>query len=347
MYKHGGDIYSNVDCLDFSANINFLGMPAAVRNAVINSIDKCVHYPDVRMTELKSAISEREQLDLDYIICGNGAAELIYAVTAAVKPKKALIFAPSFHEYEQSLANANAELMVFELKEENSFLFGEKEETKFLNMIDSNTDIVFICNPNNPTGILTDRTIIERILARCERNNSLLVVDECFLDFVDNKELFSMRDFVSKSKNIFVLKAFTKIFAMPGLRLGYGLCSDSYLIKKIKNILQPWNVSVPAQAAGVVASGLKHFEKETLDALLTEKRYLLNAFDLKGIRVYGSAANFLFFKEDVDFGKKMRSENILVRDCSNYRGLQSGFYRIAVRSHSENKEFINCLNKIC
>lgn len=345
MYEHGGDIYNNVNCLDFSANINFLGMPAGIKEAVINSVQDCLHYPDVSMRKLKEAISRREQVDMVDIICGNGAAELIFALTAAIQPKEALIFAPSFYEYEQALSFYGAKLIIHELTENNNFSLTESEEKNVLNKITSETDMVFICNPNNPTGILTKKIFVERLLRKCQENNAILVVDECFLDFVSQKEKYSVADLVKKYSNLFVLKAFTKIFAIPGLRLGYGLCSNSNLLDKMKSGLQPWNVSVPAQAAGVAAAGLSHFEEQTREALAIEKEYLLKALNRfsEKIKVFGCSANYIFFRADESFGEKMKQMNILVRDCSNYRTLSKGYYRIAVRTHKENEMFVAAL----
>lgn len=346
MYEHGGNIYSNIDCIDFSANINFLGMPDQVREAVYKSIDGCVFYPDVEMRELKGALSRREDIDKDNIVCGNGAAELIFAVTAAVKPKKAMIFTPSFHEYEQAVGASGAKLVTYQLREENNFMLNPAEEDFVLKSINNEIDMVFLCNPNNPTGILTERKFIRRLLDRCEESNALLVVDECFLDFVADKGNFSVADLTDSRKNLFVLKAFTKIFAMPGLRLGYALCSDKSLLDKMQSLLQPWNVSVPAQAAGAAAANLTGFERQTRRVLEVEKTYLLKAIKSAGIKVYGYGANFIFFKAEKDFAKKMLDRKIIVRDCKNYRGLGEGYFRIAVRGHDENKIFIDSLNAV-
>lgn len=345
MYKHGGDIYNHVNCIDFSANINLLGMPAEVKAAVEKNIDSCVHYPDVNMTGLKEALAAREQLDITNIICGNGAAELIFSIVAAVKPKKALIFAPGFHEYEQALGFFECEIVAYELKERNNFAVNSDCQHEIIEMIDDSFDIVFICNPNNPTGVLLEKDFVEKLASKCEKCNTVLVVDECFLDFVEEKEKFSVTDLICKYSKLFVLKAFTKIFAMPGIRLGYGLCSDERLLGTMRNGMQPWNVSVLAQEAGIAAASLTEFEERTRVAVNQEKKYLLDIIKKAGFKIYGSCANYIFFKANENFGKEMLDRGILVRDCSNYRGLGASFYRMAVRTHEENVRFMEALQK--
>ncbi len=346
MHKHGGDIYNNVNCIDFSANINFLGMPQEVVEAVHDSVEKCVYYPDVEMTDLKNALSKRENCPVDKIICGNGAAELIFALTAAVKPECAIIFAPSFYEYEQALKFNNTKIVEIKLDEENNFSLTKDKQKAVLETIDDDTDMIFLCNPNNPTGVLTEREFIQEILKRCEETDTILVVDECFLDFIEEKNKYSVADLVLKSNNLFVLKAFTKIFAMPGLRLGYGLCGNESLMRRIREGIQPWNVSVMAQAAGCVAAKCMEFEIKTRKSLATEKLYFISELKKLDIKLYGYAANYIFFKADVKLGEKLRQKNIVIRDCSNYRSLSNGYYRIAVKNHEDNVKLINAL-KMC
>lgn len=346
MHKHGGDIYNNVNCIDFSANINFLGMPQEVVEAVHDSVEKCVYYPDVEMTDLKNALSKRENCPVDKIICGNGAAELIFALTAAVKPECAIVFAPSFYEYEQALKFNNTKIVEIKLDEENNFSLTKDKQKAVLETIDDDTDMIFLCNPNNPTGVLTEREFIQEILKRCEETDTILVVDECFLDFIEEKNKYSVADLVLKSNNLFVLKAFTKIFAMPGLRLGYGLCGNESLMRRIREGIQPWNVSVMAQAAGCMAAKCMDFEIKTRKSLATEKLYLISELKKLDIKLYGYAANYIFFKADVKLGEKLRQKNIVIRDCSNYRSLSNGYYRIAVKNHEDNVKLINAL-KMC
>lgn len=336
MYKHGGDIYNHVNCIDFSANINLLGMPMKVKEAIQRSISSCEHYPDVEMRRLKQSLADRENVGISNIICGNGAAELIFSVVMTIKPKKALIFAPGFYEYEQALKFVGCELVIYRLLESDDFVLKENHQNEILQMIDESFDIVFVCNPNNPTGVLTEKTFLEKLALKCLSCKTVLVVDECFLDFIDEKQSYTVTNLIERYNNLFVLKAFTKIFAIPGIRLGYALCSNEELLLKMKEGIQPWNVSVPAQEAGIAACSLPEFEKQTRTVVNEEKRFLIDVLNKAGFKIYGSKANYIFFKANKDFEEKMIRNNILVRNCANYRGLNEGFFRIAVRTHEEN-----------
>lgn len=342
MYQHGGDIYHHLNCIDFSANINFLGLPEPVKEALEEGIGACEHYPDVRMEKLRELIAKREGVLPEQIICGNGAAELIFLLAAALRPKKAILLAPGFQEYEQALSFYGCEICFYDLKEENGFLPGEDLEDR----IDDSVDMMFLCNPNNPTGVLMDSGWMERIVERCSSTGTTLVVDECFLDFIDDEEELSVRRFLPDHPNLFVIRAFTKIFAMPGLRLGYGICSNEETLRKMRAGCQPWNVSVPAQKAGCVAAELQEYVEETRRLLKLEKSWLILALEDLSLQIYGSAANYIFFRGPEDLGEQLESKGFLMRDCSNYRGLTKGFYRIAVRARLDNEELI-CAMREC
>ena len=215
-------------------------------------------------------------------------------------------------------------------------------------------DMVFFCNPNNPTGILTERNMLEKLLQRCEQTGTILVVDECFLDFTGTTQDYTMKDLLSQSRNLFVVKAFTKTFAIPGLRLGYGLSGNSELLQSMRNVIQPWNVSVPAQAAGIAAAGEKEFLEKTVRAVKQERQFLLEQlFKISSdenksffIQVYGYAANFIFFHSIPGLEKKFMEFRILIRSCDNFRGLTEGWYRVAVRTRQENERFVQALYQI-
>lgn len=338
MHKHGGDIYSNSGKIDFSANINPLGMPESVALAAKNAVDYSNVYPDVNCSKLKKAISIRENISEANIICGNGAAELIFAVCMAKKPKHAVLICPSFEEYRQALEAVNCEITNFYLKEENNF----KLDEDFLDVLTPSCDIIFVCNPNNPTGQMVEKELFIKIIEKCLANDILLVADECFNDFISPKERYSVKEI----ENIFILKAFTKMYAMAGIRLGYGICSNTELLKKMQMCMQPWSVSVMAQAAGVVAAQEVDFAEKTLRIIEEEKKYILKEMVLLSQKVYGFSANYIFFKEKKDFADKMLLSGIIIRNCSNYKGLDEGFFRIAIKSHEDNVKLIEAWKKL-
>ncbi|BCN32966.1 pyridoxal phosphate-dependent aminotransferase [Anaeromicropila herbilytica] len=339
---HGGDIYSYQNITDFSTNINPLGIPKAVKDAVIDSLAICNQYPDVRHLSLRKSLSEKDNIDIPNIICGNGAADLIFSLCLALKPKKALLLAPTFSEYEQALHAVDCSIIYYKLLEENQF----ELQTNFLDNLTNDLDIVFLCNPNNPTGHVIKVPFLNEILSLCEKKNIFLVIDECFNDFLDNPSVYTIKDCVSKHSHLFVLKAFTKLYAIPGLRLGYGYCSNTKLLDRMHQVSQPWSVSIPALAAGVAALKEDEYVTRTRALIREEREYLTRELPQYGLSLFESKANYIFFKGPSNFYENMLSEGYLIRDCSNYPGLSKGYYRIAVKSHPENVQLLEKVRKL-
>lgn len=342
MYQHGGDVYRNNVKLDFSSNINLMGIPEGVLQAAKRGVELSCNYPDTECNELREAISISEGIPKDMIVCGNGAADLIFSLVIATKPKRALLLSPTFHEYEQALQSVDCELSYYQLHEENGFQL----QSDFIEEIKKDIDIVFLCNPNNPTGVLIERSLMKNILQKCEDSNCFLVVDECFLDFVPEGKGYTLKGLCKESKNIFVLKAFTKLYAMPGLRLGFGFCGDSLLINKMKNNSQPWNISIPAQMAGVAALKEVEYVNHSLEVIGEEKKFLIQELLQLKFKIYGSQANYIFFRAKKGLYEKCLEQGVMIRDCSNYRGLTDGYYRIVVKRHFENIILIELLNRL-
>ena len=338
-HKHGGDIYSYKDCLDFSANCNPLGTPESVRQAVCDSIDRLKDYPQVGYAPLRNAIAEYEDVLPEHVICGNGAAELVFSLCQAVRPRKALIPVPTFAEYEQALESVGCQVEHVLLREEDGFQMQEN----FIDWLHKDLDMVFLCNPNNPTGVLTDRGLLFQILRVCREMGILLVVDECFLDFVEQGMRYTLKAQLSRYHNLFILKAFTKRYAMAGVRLGYGITENTELIENMTQVTQPWNISVIAQAAGVAALKETAYVEKGRNLIFGESPWLKDELGKLGMEVYPSEANYIFFKGPSGLFEAAVKQKILIRDCSNYPGLKAGFYRIAVRTHEENEQLIRGL----
>ncbi|QNM05662.1 pyridoxal phosphate-dependent aminotransferase [Qiania dongpingensis] len=339
---HGGNIYQYGTILDFSANLNPLGMPEGVKGVARESIDRSEHYPDPDCTELREAIGRTERICPEHIICGNGAAELIFLLAAAKRPKQALLTAPSFAEYGQALEAFGCRCRYYPLKREQGFQIGRD----YLDALTEETDIAFLCNPNNPTGILTSRDFLKEVLLKCRRLGIFLVLDECFLELTGEKERVSMVGSISEG-GIFLLRAFTKSYAMAGLRLGYGMTEDTFLLEKMNELRQPWSVSVPAQAAGIQALKETDFLRASVRYIRNERQWLLEQMRNYPLTVYGGSANYLFFHSDrKDLKEAMVRLGILIRDCGNYQGLCPGYYRIAVRTRQENEVLLKALGQI-
>ena len=226
---HGGDIYRHPDVIDFSVNTNPLGTPESVKRAVQESVAKIEHYPDVRCEALREAISRFEQVNMEEILCGNGAAELFFAAVQAVWPQKALVIAPSFSEYEEALRSVGAEVEYYYLCEEDNFQIRED----YVDKLSEEIDMIFLCNPNNPTGQTIDRDMLIKILDRCKKQNIVVILDECFLEFLDEPNRYEMSNLRGEYPNLLIIKAFTKIFSMPGLRLGYAISSNPDILEEM------------------------------------------------------------------------------------------------------------------
>lgn len=345
---HGGDIYTKRNTntefiLDFSANINPFGMPDSVKKAIIDNIESYTNYPDPLCRELRESLEIHENIDSSSIICGNGAADIIFKITLGLKPKKALLIAPTFAEYEEAINLVNGEINYYNLKEEKDFCIDDD----ILNYITPDLDIMFICNPNNPTGIPLKKEKMFNILDKCKKNNVILVVDECFIDFLINEEEYSVKSYISQYSNLIILKAFTKMYAMAGIRLGYMMCSNTSIINKISNIGQPWSVSTVASKCGVAALKEVDFVNKTKEYIKKNREYLTKELNNLGYKVFESKVNFILFKtNNIKIKDKLEKYGILIRSCSNYKNLNEEYFRIAVKSEENNKYLIDCLKEI-
>lgn len=339
---HGGDIYSGDYTYDFSVNVNPFGPPESVRRAVRNAADHLDRYPDTSCRELRAALARKLSVRPEQLIFGNGAAELIYALVQGVRPGRALITAPGFSEYEAALHAADCEIMFYPLKPENGFL----PEEDFFSWITERTDLIFLCSPHNPSGTVLSREFLLEAASRAEQCGAVLVVDECFWQFVTEEKRVTLLDAVNDHPSLFLLHAFTKTFAMPGLRLGYGVTANARLMENMERHIQAWNVSVPAQMAGTAALGETSYVERTAAAVAVEREYLSREMRRLRLAVYPSQANFLLFQGPEDLKERCREKKILIRDCRNYRGLSAGWFRTAVKLHEENTVLIHILEEI-
>lgn len=308
MDRHGGNIYRyDKDIIDFSANINPLGLSKKIRQL---DLERILHYPDPESKDLIRRIAKYWNIKEENILLGNGSTELIYLIMHTFRPRRVSIPVPAFSEYER------AAMTIKDVRGRSS-------------------NILFICNPNNPTGGLVKIPLFK----------GLMVVDEAFMDFVPDEERHTMIRKAVKNKNIIVLRTFTKFFAIPGLRLGY-LVAHKDLIKQLKRNQPPWNINALAQTAGAVLGDKEYIEK-TRGLIERERRFLLREISrIDGLKPIPSVTNFILVKVDsaASLKKKLIKKGILVRDCSNFKGLGNGFIRVAVRKRSENKRLIEALN---
>lgn len=339
-YGHGGDIYTYKGKLDFSVNVNPLGPAENVVEAARRGAEKMGSYPDSRCRILREKLSDSQGVSPDFYLFGNGVADLIYMLVLSEKPKRALLPVPAFSEYEQALKAAGCEIRYYQMKQETGFCI----DKDFLKALGAETDIVFLCSPANPSGRMTDAGLLEETARRCEDLGIRLVLDECFMEFTEKGDAGSMIGNLEKFRKLFILRAFTKIYAMPGLRLGYGLSADLELLERMSCAGQPWRVSTPAQEAGIAALDEKEYVEAARRLVAVERGYLERELKKRNFFCIHSDANFILLYTEKDLFSQLLSRGILIRDCSNYRGLSKGWYRIAVRTHRENQRLIAALD---
>ena len=348
---HGGDLYGAArqsgraagELLDFSANINPLGLQPRVRQAILESMEETLHYPDPLCRRLVQAIAGREGCSPHEILCGCGGADLIYRFAYARRPGKALLPAPTFAEYEEALSQTGTKLVFHRLGE------NRQVEESFVEALEPGMEAVFLCNPNNPTGLVTRRSLIFKLLERARNLGATVFLDECFLDFVEGEEEITCKGYLEEFTNLVILKSFTKMYAIPGLRLGYVLCGNRKLLEAMRWAGQPWAVGGLAQAAGIAALEDPTFPARTRQAVAQERKFLRQELVKLGLFVYEGRANYLCFRApgETRLYEKLLQEGVILRRCANYRGLDAEHYRAAVRSREENLRFLEAMRHAC
>ncbi|MCR5837714.1 MAG: aminotransferase class I/II-fold pyridoxal phosphate-dependent enzyme [Lachnospiraceae bacterium] len=350
---HGGDIYNNRIEYDFSVNINPAGVPKNLMKAMKNAIEKVDVYPDINCTRLRSKIADYHGIKREDIICGNGASELLLAVAHGLQPKCIMVTAPSFLGYGQMAKSVDANMVYYPLNEENNFCIDEKIVDCIFDKYSINSsceeaevDMLILTNPNNPTGALINEGILEGIIRKCNEKGIVVVIDESFIELCTEACSFISR--TGEYHNLIVLRAFTKSFAIPGVRLGYLVCSNISLLQQIEKHLPEWNVSVIAQSAGLAALDEKQYLKHSRKLIKKEREYLTKELERMHFNVVKSDASFILFYNHTgrDLYKRLLDNGILVRNCDNYKGLKKGYLRIAVRSHEDNKVLVSTLENI-
>ena len=331
------------DIIDFSSNVN----PHIISDLgkyVLEGLEKSRSYPDINYTNLRNNISDYIKVDSELIIPGNGATEIIYLLMKSIKRRLAILN-PTFSEYGRGAKLNNLEIIDFHLKEENNFSIDLDEIQKNMDKFDS----LFICNPNNPNGKVKD---LNELLDLMIENDKLLIVDETFMEFVGEEEKYSLINKIEQTPNLFILKAVTKFFGMPGLRLGYGVTSNKQIIKNIYEYKEPWTINSFAENLSNYLFKDKEYINGSKDYYINERKFMLEELrKISRLKVYDTDANFVLIKLDDDEANSLKLElfekyNILIRDASNFIGLDKSYIRVAIKSHNDNKVLIESLRKI-
>ena len=385
MDFHGGNIYKifrekNIkEILDYSSNINPYGIPESLKKRITENLEILERYPDPDYIEFRQKLAHLNKVDVSNIILGNGATEIIFLFMKVINPKKILIAAPTFGEYERAvkatervedssiLGNSNKkkydeksfgkqkiEIEYFELKESDDF---KLNIGNLKNELEKKYDLLIICNPNNPTGKFLKLSETEQILKECNKYNTKLFIDEAFIDFLEDGMKESIINTKENKQNLFVTRAFTKFFAIPGLRLGYGIYFDKKLEKRISEKKEPWSVNNIAEMAGLTVLDDTEYIEKTLKWITEEKTYVYEKLnEISGIKPYKTEVNFITVKIDEKLfsgglnvkllREKMLEQGILIRDASNFNFLDERFFRLAIKDRENNDRVIETLKKI-
>src|SRR3989339_873580 len=352
MFKgHGGHIKHSTNSrnngtLDFSASINPLGYPENVRKVILENFDDILHYPDIDCTSLRKYIGQKVGHPEDEIIVGNGSTELFYLIPRALKPAKGIIFQPTFSEFAEALKCSHATAVNNVLTSEENFCFTYRESY----FDDEKVKMFFLCNPNNPTGQLVEKAVILSMVKL--HPDITFVVDEAFIDFVDEPEKYSVINETGTMRNLIVVRSLTKFYGFPGLRIGY-LAAHADLIIKMMEYKEPWSVNALAQCAAMTALEDEEFFSRSREFMFTERLYLFNELSgIHGFFPYKPTANYIFVKINMSgvtsllLHERLLEHGIAIRDCSNFLGLNNKYFRVAVRTRKENTTLISTLKTL-
>lgn len=353
MFDHGGNVFgiaralgiSPGDILDFSASINPLGSAPGVKEAVAAAFDRIVHYPDSDCIELQEALARYHGVASDTICVANGSTELIYLLPRLMAGKRALLIAPAFSEYAKALRMAGWESESFVLSGDGGFPLS----TAALGMeLAKGYDLLFLCNPGNPTGRLYSLAEVAEIIGLCASAGTFLVLDEAFMDFCEEE---SAKHLLTRGEGGVVLRSMTKFFAIPGLRLGYAIASPQ-VTARLAALREPWSVNALAQAAGVASLVATEYISATKEYVARERAALFEGLaGMPGLFPYPSAANYNLVELQNGLSARhlregLLEKRILIRDCANFRGLDKRYFRVAVRTRAENGRLLAALGEI-
>lgn len=343
LYQHGGNIYEigpkRSSILDFSANINPLGIPARVKKLLTLQLKNLVHYPDSQGCSFVAALARYWKVKEENILIGNGSTSLIYLILNTFGPTTLSLIVPSFTEYERAARLSKCQLRFVYLHEDKGFCFNFHSLKK--------SDVLFLGNPNNPTGnlLIKNRTDIKNIPV------NKIIIDEAFMDFISQENMHTFIPQAAKSRKLIVIRTLTKLFALAGLRIGY-LVAHQDIIRILKEHQIPWSVNVLAQIAATQCLSELAFIKRSRQLMEKEREFLYGQLSqIKGFKPYPSIANFLLVKIEnlaltsLYLKEQLLKKGILIRDCANFRGLNKQFIRVAVRTHKENMRLIETLEE--
>ena len=345
VFEHGGTIFavarelgiSPGELLDFSASINPLGPPPGVWPAIEEAFSWVGHYPDTACTGLRLLLAEKLGVAPEQLVVGNGSTELIHLIPrqGRFSRKRALLVAPTFSEYGHGLELAGWSFDYLFLSPGDGFAL---ELSRVEERLGGGYDLLYLCNPGNPTGRLYSRDEVGALLGLCREAGTFCVLDEAFMDFCEDGAALPL---LARNDGFLILRSMTKFYGFPGIRLGYALGSGK-IIAELERLRPPWSVGTLAQAAGMAALADRGHGENTVALVTAERGRLAEGLaGMPGVKVYPGAANYLLGELTCggtagELARRLLGRRILIRDCSNFPGLNGRFFRVAVRGAVEN-----------
>ncbi|MCB2292982.1 aminotransferase class I/II-fold pyridoxal phosphate-dependent enzyme [Clostridium algoriphilum] len=358
---HGGDVYTNGllegrELIDYSSNINPLGVPKSFIDNIGEALDALTRYPDIQYRNVLKGLGEYIGCPQEYFVLGNGAAEIIDLVIAC--HKSLLIVVPSFVEYEIDAKKWNCSIEYSYLKEninddmllKNRYAQLSYDYDDILNKL-KNVQGIVLGNPNNPNGNIIDKPEFQKILEYCERNDKTIIIDEAFIEFTGGKQ-HSFESLVKDYKCLFIIRALTKFFAMPGIRFGYGISSNTYLIKLVKGKQNPWNINSFAEVAARYVLKDELYIRKSKEWIRDERASFLKALNNITFidKVFLTYGNYVLCKlkgiNSDECYKLCFAQGFVIRKADNFRGLDKQYIRLAIKDKDRNKKLIAVFKKL-
>lgn len=355
--NHGGKIYKfdlindPNSLIDFSTNINHLITPSMLVHMCKDSMSQVPKYPDSNSTRLKEELVRYfdNKIDRDNLIIGAGSMELISIFCdMLIEPTDEIIIVqPTFSEYAWAVQKNGGNIINVYRKSKNYF---RVECKPIINKINPKTKIIFLCNPNNPNGLLDNPKDIEKIVNAASKNDVLVFLDEAFIEFAREFNSFIYK--ISSFDNLFISRSFTKFFGLTGLRIGFGV-STPEIIDYIIRGQNLWSVNCFGQEVALEMLKSKRFIDDSLKFFSKERKFMKNELKtIPGLKILPTDTNFFLINtkntgiKSTQLKELLLKNNILIRDCSNYNGLNDYYIRISIKTRQLNIKLINCLKKI-
>lgn len=338
------------DIVQFGANVNPLGLSDNIKQALAENLDIISSYPDRNYTSLRQTISRYCKCRFENVVVGNGSTELISLLIHQRSAKKALVLGPTYSEYERELSLTGGSLSYYNLKESDNFILDTRE---FIDSIPDGTDLVIICNPNNPTSSAITQTELEKIVKFCKTKKTFVMIDETYVEFVPDLEQITAIPLTKRYDNLMVIRGVSKFFAAPGLRFGYGVTSNHEFLSTLVTHQNPWSLNSIGAFAGELMLQDKEFIAKTRNLISSERSRICRQLEnLDSFKIYRPCANFILLrilKEGVTSFQVFETaikEKMMIRDCSSFQSLDGEFVRFCIMKPEDNERLMQVLKNI-